>query len=158
MSGSKSATFLLPLLVVSVCAAGYLGLENFRKQRTIEELRVQLTKLSSDQPTAEAVIQRKRLQITRKPSFSIQDLTCSLCNGEGELTVEQTRRQDPPYPCPLCKAQGQVSVEVPAAAHICMKCGGMGKIAFAPEDGQIGKYIAKICTRCNGRGWRKSKT
>jgi len=156
MAASKSSALLTPLLLVAVGSAAYLGAQNVRQQRTIDELRGELARLNRRRPAPAIEVERTPIQIVRKSRYRNETVVCSLCEGQGELLWQRTRKELVAYPCPLCKAQGERHVRVPHDGELCNLCHGMGKLGYGNEDDPASKKVAKLCTRCNGKGWRKS--
>ena len=156
MKDSRALAIMLPLLVVASLAAAYFAIEAHKRGQRIDQLESQLSAIPA---TAKATVERtKSIQVRRVPRSVETTVFCPLCEGEAEITIEDLRNQVVgSYACPVCKARGTSTLDVPRGNDVCKECGGMGRIGVAPKEGKGGKYHARLCVKCNGKGWRRTR-
>jgi hypothetical protein len=146
----------VPVTVLSVAAAAYFGVRSVSQEQTIARLQAQITRMQEEALDA-VKVEHIPVELKRTPSVTEKTLGCPLCEGQGKLVWQESRRQETVYPCPLCKAQGVHRISIPHYAELCETCGGMGKRAYPPQYDPSVKHMAKLCVRCTGRGWRRQK-
>lgn len=173
MNAKQSAVGLSALLVLSLAANGYLGWENYDRQRQVDRLQSQLSKASSAGERSDSArgdttsittdlggeifLERKSVEIKKTPRFSEEPVTCSLCQGEGKLNLRTSRKTFSSYPCPVCAARGAFVIRVPYQGEICQTCGGVGRIGVPSVYDETATHSARICVPCNGSGWIKKR-
>ena len=159
MKDSRALAIMLPLLVVASLAAAFFAIEANKRGQRIDQLESQLAALPAGQGGSNGITARRSIRVTRVASSVEKTVFCPQCEGEGEIIVEDAKReQSASYACPVCKARGTLRLKVPKGNELCPKCEGMGRIAAPPPVGKPGKYRARLCVKCNGKGWSRKKT
>lgn len=148
-------TFLVLVVILLSGSSIYLFRINQVKNSTIKSLRSQLT--GSASVGVRGRIKPSKLQFKRVPAFTLTKVDCYLCDGEGTLMLQVSKKEAHTYPCPVCTFKGSNEIKVKTGGEICSDCKGMGKLAWPPTKSTSVKHGARLCTRCQWWGWSRKK-